>query len=1377
MSVQGNGPRQRWESASLGAGIISAAISIISVLFNRTDSYLLPVMLVGVLAAGITVWLSSYRSSGFLSRYLRYVMELSAPLGSGGPTGAHVFGPAVSLPGDTFVDVDLTEDGLPGRHPLTRYLRSAKPVVLLLVGAPGTGKTTLLRQTALTAVAGRLKSPRRTPVLLRLGALATDVAQAPELSLGDVAHSSLGELRSKVGAGWFERRLRNGRCLVLLDGLDEVPDPDRRRAVSAWIEAQTARYPRNDFLITSRPFPEARQLLPAARMLTLQPLTDQQVAQFVKRWLSNNPASLRHPSTRGAVPGTGVLLDRLRDRSDLFELASNPMLLSLLMSSFRLTGQLPGNRTALYGEVFKQALSRHRSPAEDFPDLSPSRKERVVRVLALAMLQQGTEYASEAECSRMIEKTLRRSGAVNTKRFLEVMVEDGILVRRDGRAYAFFHRAFQDFLAAQQIAAQGSFRLLVEHMESPRWRDVILTWASSSDASPVIEACLARGTRHALALAVACADVSPQIEPGLRSMLARVRTSRQTAGATADALTEFVEKAYSAPAAELLLRAHDEHRPVSHDDIEGLPARRDLRPAHEWSESDATAFLSAAVLAGELADHDEARGYRFKGLIALSYALRDQSPASSRDLCLSALRQLDPDEPHAADVRLACLAYFGDVADPQDEEECFRALRASCRTAGATACELMIPLVAAHRKAAQLVVGALRADEELARRIADGLGTDRAGATTTAGWDAAVEKWRRARRELVHQFCDLAHLVLVKDEILHARELVADRLREEPPPVLELEGLDRALDRLDHSLRRSQFGERDAALRAAARHAKAMRAAVRSTPTGLSVELSEPAAARIEDLVRSERRRLVREHPPRPRLSAALPFARLRNGVVTVPVEVANDGEHSAPIEAASLTTGDPAPPGAPGSGRIEVPSPVRGGTATTVLLRLVPTPIAQGTSEIETEVTLTYRPRHSSRDATCTERLRVTLATEYVAVDPNPFTEGGMGRPVHDPAMLFGREELIEKVRAALGAASAPGAGIALFGQKRTGKSSIGVELMRRLGTFDGLPVVDVGNLGELTPQRKADEDQSTLLGTLLWRILEGADATITEGPRLLPVGFDRKSLIESPDPVLDCNSLFTRYRAARPGSPPWVVFIDEFQYMDQWIRDELVHPSFLRTFKAIVERSLFHLVLVGQVHLERLVEEDPNAFGVFGLERVTCLAEADARALIQQPVQLGTPSGPVSRYHERAVEEIIRLTGGNPFYIQKICYALIEHMNKERTDMITDADVREVTGQLLDTLRAGDFDGLESPDAGDPRWDAAELRAALVAVAWACRDKPAAHKAILRCHEGPLPVELLDHLVSREVVRRVGDGYQFVVGLYEEWLRRYFAAPEGRL
>ncbi|WP_329216661.1 NACHT domain-containing protein [Streptomyces sp. NBC_01485] len=1306
---------------------------------------------------------------------MQHVVGLCRLSGSGSTTGTKTHGSVLPPRDEFFVDIHVTKAGRTGQQPITHCLGASKPAVLTLVGGPGAGKTTLLKQLALKAAEGELKSPRSIPVLLQLRDHAHDIADTPWITLADVIHASVRESQGGSRVGWFQRRLDDGRCLVLLDGLDEVAFAEQH-AVSLWIAEQVARHPANDFLITSRALPAPEWPSETAQRLTLQRFTDKQVAEYLEHWLRDNSGLVSRRAKENARLDTRKMLDALRARPDLFELARNPVMLRLLTTRYRFTGQLPSSRTAVYGEFVEFLLSRRQFRVAGSPEISPVRAQRVVRVLALALTEDGSEQASEAKCARMIERALLRSGSMDPERFLRLMVEDGILVRPGNGMYAFAHRAFQDYLAAVQIGAQGSVRLLVEHMEDPRWRDIILTWASSADASPFIEACLTRGTDEALDLALACAEVTPQIEPELRSLLPRLRRPQRTVGATTGTLTAFVEKEHSAPAAELLRRARDQHRPVGREDIAGLLTRAESRPAHEWSEADASAFLSAAVLATEAARHGEASGYRFKGLIALGYAMRGQSLASSRDLCLAALRDLDRKRPRMADVRLACLAYLGSTADPEVEAEVERALRASCREAGAKACGLMVPLVAAHKGAARLVVNALRADEELARQFADDLGTDPAGATTTTGWEPAIEKWHRARRDLVHQFCGLAQLALRKEVLLHARERVADCLKEQVTETLELEGLARALDRLDHFLRHRQFDERDAALRAAARYAGAVRAAVRGAPTDLSVELSEPAAARIETLVHDERRLLAKRHQPQPGIHEALPSARLVGRIVTVPVEVANEDERSAPIESAWLTaTGDPALL-IQGNGRTEVPAPVSGGAATTVLLRLELTETAQDATEIEVEVTLHYRPRDSEDDAVRQARLTVAVDRDHTPVEPNPFTAGDSGSPVDDPDMLYGRDELIDKILTRLRGASKPGAGIALFGQKRTGKSSIGVELMRRLRVVHGLPVVDVGNLGGLTPQQKRNTDQGTLLGTLLWRILEGADKTITTGPRLIPDGFDREALIESPDPVGDCTGLFDRYRTARPDSPPWVVFIDEFQYMDQWIRDELVHPSFMRTFKAIIERRLFHLVLVGQTHLERLVEDDPNAFGVFGLERVTCLAEPDARALMQQPVLLDTPGGRVSRYHDRALDEILRLTGGNPYYIQKICYGLVQHMNKEHASMATDADVRQVTAHLLDTLRRGHFDGLESPDAGDPRWTAPELRAALVAVTRACHDGPASREAIQRCHEGPLAPELLEHLVSREVVRQVGDRYQFVVGLYEEWLRRYFAAPEGR-
>ncbi|HEY5834333.1 MAG TPA: hypothetical protein VIW71_10540, partial [Streptomyces sp.] len=313
-----------------------------------------------------------------------------------------------------------------------------------------------------------------------------------------------------------------------------------------------------------------------------------------------------------------------------------------------------------------------------------------------------------------------------------------------------------------------------------------------------------------------------------------------------------------------------------------------------------------------------------------------------------------------------------------------------------------------------------------------------------------------------------------------------------------------------------------------------------------------------------------------------------------------------------------------------------------------------------------------------------------------------------------------------------------------------------------------------DLTPQRTEGAD-ARLLGALLWRILKLADQTIGAGPRLLPPDFDRASLISSPDPVLDCDELFTRYRQARPGSPPWVVFIDEFQYLDQWTRDKLVPPSFMRTFKAIVERRLFHLVLVGQSDLERLITADPNAFGVFGTEEVTYLDGPDARLLIEEPVPLpaSLPGGP-SRYTGRAVDEIIRLSAGNPFYIQRLCSGLVGHMNAERAALVTEADVEQVAAQLVSRLKAPDFDNLESPGNADAGWGSGDVRAVLSAVACASRGAPAPLRDIERCYAGHFPRVLLDDLVARQIVRRENEGYRIVAGIYEAWLRTYVVPPE---
>ncbi len=102
-----------------------------------------------------------------------------------------------------------------------------------IVGPPGSGKTTLLKHLALL-LADRKAPIRHTPVLLFLRDHAAAIGTNPEVKLTELIETSLKDLPPPKG--WFSHRIQKGKCLIMLDGLDEVADPDLRRKVVRWVE-------------------------------------------------------------------------------------------------------------------------------------------------------------------------------------------------------------------------------------------------------------------------------------------------------------------------------------------------------------------------------------------------------------------------------------------------------------------------------------------------------------------------------------------------------------------------------------------------------------------------------------------------------------------------------------------------------------------------------------------------------------------------------------------------------------------------------------------------------------------------------------------------------------------------------------------------------------------------------------------------------------------------------------------------------------------------------------------------------------------------------------------------------------------------------------
>ena len=158
---------------------------------------------------------------------------------------------------------------------------------LAIIGPPGSGKTTLLKHLAIILTLPRrkrtqLKRLKRLPVLLFLREHRKSITADESFALAQAVENDLQKYDLESPEGFFSAELQKGNCLVLLDGLDEVADPQDRHKVSQWIERQMKSYPQNKFAVTSRPNGYRSSPLSGVTLLEVQPFNQEQVETFVR---------------------------------------------------------------------------------------------------------------------------------------------------------------------------------------------------------------------------------------------------------------------------------------------------------------------------------------------------------------------------------------------------------------------------------------------------------------------------------------------------------------------------------------------------------------------------------------------------------------------------------------------------------------------------------------------------------------------------------------------------------------------------------------------------------------------------------------------------------------------------------------------------------------------------------------------------------------------------------------------------------------------------------------------------------------------------------------------------------------------------------------
>jgi len=396
---------------------------------------------------------------------------------------------------------------------------------LVILGKPGAGKTTFLKHLAVDWGKGQFQ-PDLITVLIEFRQIQAEQwhlieAISKGLGLSDghqitAIKKQIEELKRKIVAPEQAQQknkqikglqkqldhfplqvlLTEGKLLVLMDGLDEVPTNALRGEVQRQLCTVTEEYPKNRFVLTCR-----TQIITSIPIgfasVEVADFSPEQVQQFVKNWFMANGK----PNPEAA--GQWKTLSNLANKNPpLKELTTTPVLLSLMCLVLHDEGEIPSEINGLYKKGIKLLLSKWNEAkqingwqvgSKTYRRLSIRQKEKLLIEIAgwkfdnpknFVLFEQEEivdyigEFLQRTVLYKKIFKSLQVIGSKTTDSEENIAVlksieaQHGLLIERADGLWSFSHLTFQEYFTIQWLT-QLSPEELTKTISNPQRQDIV----------------------------------------------------------------------------------------------------------------------------------------------------------------------------------------------------------------------------------------------------------------------------------------------------------------------------------------------------------------------------------------------------------------------------------------------------------------------------------------------------------------------------------------------------------------------------------------------------------------------------------------------------------------------------------------------------------------------------------------------------------------------------------------------------------------------------------------------------------------------------------------------------------------------------------------
>lgn len=362
---------------------------------------------------------------------------------------------------------------------------------LRVLGKPGIGKTTFLQHLAVQCNQGEFAADQ-VPIFIALREFAETAKRQGDVSLFNDIHHTLG----LSDPDQLETLLSEGRMLVLMDGMDEVPNQDIN-AVIREIRTFSDKYHRNRYVVSCRT---------AAQKLALHGFTDVEIAPFSEAQISTFAQKWFVALGRAATPQGQAKAAEFVEKLDLPEnwqfrqLVVTPLFLHLACWVFQGEGQFPTKRTAFYKQGLDLLLGKWDETKgvkrdDIYRGFLLPQKMKLLSQLAAVTFEQGQYFFEQRTIEQYIEDYLQNLPGTSLEpeelqleseaMLKAIEAQHGLLIERARGIFSFSYLAFQEYLTARKIVATHNLRALeqalgglVSHITDPHWHEVFLLTAA-----------------------------------------------------------------------------------------------------------------------------------------------------------------------------------------------------------------------------------------------------------------------------------------------------------------------------------------------------------------------------------------------------------------------------------------------------------------------------------------------------------------------------------------------------------------------------------------------------------------------------------------------------------------------------------------------------------------------------------------------------------------------------------------------------------------------------------------------------------------------------------------------------------------------------------